>query len=239
MGATARCWRSVVAVPMHAAGLADMYGLSQVVVPAASQRVLGAGLPDGGPELPAAAHGRLVLDGLCLATLAGHLDALRATAMAPLLAAGSAAESVTTTYVALMRYAAQSDTTAVPFALPLDPAALHADFQARHHQLFGYSTAEPLRDRGLAGGGARGLHDPGGGAQARIGRRRCAAQPGSAALPGRAGASRRAIIARDTLTHAVDGPAIIAGRLVDRGVPPGWRAVPDLAGHLRMARGAA
>jgi N-methylhydantoinase A len=131
-----------------------------------------------------------------------------------------------------MRYEAQSDTTAVPFTLPLDPAALHADFQAKHHQLFGYSTAEPRVVEGLR-------------VEARVLSTTRAAVPGQGA--GHAPRSRvcsfpgareveTAILSRDTLAQSVHGPAIIADAWSTVVVPPGWLAVPEPAGHLRMFR---
>jgi N-methylhydantoinase A len=221
--------------PMHAAGLADMYGLSEVIVPAASSAFSALGCLTADQSFLQQRTVRLPLAGLCPATLDTHLEALRETATAPLLAAGSEAEAVNTSYVALMRYEAQSDTTAVPFTLPLDPAVLHADFQARHHQLFGYSTAEPCVIEGLR-------------VEARVLSTTRAALPGRGA--GHAPRSRvcsfagareveTAIVSRDTLAGAVDGPAIIADAWSTVVVPPGWRAVPEAAGHLRMFRRAA
>ena len=43
--------------PMHAAGLAALYGIAEVVVPPRLERVFGAGLPGGGRVVPAAEDG--------------------------------------------------------------------------------------------------------------------------------------------------------------------------------------
>ncbi len=67
-----------------------------------------------------------------------------AEAEAPLVAGGVAADDIAVEHVALMRYAAQSEAIPLGFAMPLDPARLAADFHARHRELFGYATAEPV-----------------------------------------------------------------------------------------------
>lgn len=218
--------------PMHAAGLADTYGLSEIIVPAASSAFSALGCLTADQSFLQQRTVRLPLAGLCQATLGAHLAALREAAAAPLLACGSAAEAVRISYVALMRYEAQSDTTAVPFGVPLDPAALHAGFQARHHQLFGYSTGEPCVVEGLR-------------VEARVPSSTRTATPGR----GDGHAPRRricsfvgarevetAILSRDTLASVVHGPAIIADAWSTVVVPPGWQAMPEPEGHLRIVR---
>ncbi len=218
--------------PMHAAGLADIYGLSDIVIPAASSAFSALGCLTADQSFVQQQTVRLPLAGLCQATLSAHIEALRTTTTAPLLASGSGVGAIRISYVAMMRYEAQSDTTAVPFNLPLDAAALHADFQALHLQLFGYATGEPCVIEGLR-------------VEARVPSSTCIVMTGGG--EGHAPQLRRcsfagardvetAILSRETLAGIVNGPAIIADAWSTVVVPPGWQAVAEPEGHLRMVR---
>ncbi len=218
--------------PMHAAGLADIYGLDEIIVPAASSAFSALGCLTADQSFLHQQSVRLKLDGLDPAALEQRLAALRRVAMAPLLDAGLALEAIELSYVALMRYEAQSDTTAIPFALPFDPVALQADFQAEHRQLYGYATDEPRIIENVR-------------VQARVPSTTQARQPRAGAghavrtrvcsFPG-AVAVETAIIARDGLDQIVTGPAIVADAWSTIVVPPGWQAAPAEGGHLRLTR---
>ncbi len=216
--------------PMHAAGLAETYGLSEIVVPAASSAFSALGCLTADPSFLQQQTVRLPLADLDIDAFANRLDALRAIAAAPLLDAGTPSETIGITYVALMRYEAQSDTTAVPFTTPLDPARLRHDFLARHRQLFGYATEEPCVIESL-----------------RIEARQASATQAFEIQVGQGDPPRTrrchflgardvdtAILSRDTLTMEVQGPAIIADRWSTIVVPPGWSARPHAGGHLLM-----
>ena len=136
--------------PMHAAGLAENLRPRRDHRPGRIERVLRPWLPHRRPKLPASAIGpleaRRASTRRIWSSVSPHSAAI---AMAPLLDAGLALERIELSYVALMRYEAQSDTTAIPFTFPVDPGALRADFQAQHHQLYGYSTNEPTIIQGV------------------------------------------------------------------------------------------
>jgi N-methylhydantoinase A len=220
--------------PMHATGLADLYGLPGIVVPAVSSAFSALGCLTADQSFMQQRTVRLPLDGLDLPGFATTLAALSDTATAPLLAAGAPAATIDLTHVAMVRYEAQSDTTAVPFTLPLDPATLHRDFQANHQQLFGYTTTEPCIVEGLRiearvpSGASVAFKPAAGGAPPTS--RRCSF-PGARAID-------TAIIARDGLGDTTVGPAIITDRWSTVIVPPGWQARPDAAGNLFLARAA-
>ena len=82
-----------------------------------------------------------MLDGIDLDRVLKRIGTLIEQA-SPLIANGVARTAIDVDLVALMRYAAQNDAIAVPFSLPLDATQLREDFLARHHELFGYATAE-------------------------------------------------------------------------------------------------
>ena len=221
--------------PMHAAGLADIYGLDEIIVPAASSAFSALGCLTADQSFLHQQSVRLTLDGLDPADLERRLVDLRRIAMAPLLDAGLAAADIELSYVALQHYEAQSDTTAIPFTLPVDLATLRADFQAQHHRLYGYSTAEPsiiegVRVQARVPSTTQATRPRAGTGQA-DGTRICSF-PGAVGLP-------TAIIARDGLDRVVAGPAIITDAWSTIVVPPGWQAAPAEGGHLRMTRSAA
>ena len=224
--------------PMHAAELAEMYGLAEVVVPASSSAFSALGCLTADLSFMQQQTVRMALDGLSLDAFAARVAALRDVALAQLgpQTGVEVQTGVTVQTVAMMRYEAQSDTTAVPVQLPLDPVVLRADFLARHRQLFGYATEEPCVIEGL-----------------RVEARVASAAVVVARAPGGAGpvpgvrvcsfAGARevetAIVAREGLRGVVRGPAILGDRWSTVVVPPGWQAAPDAAGHLFLTRAAA
>ncbi|MCK8787009.1 hydantoinase/oxoprolinase family protein [Roseomonas sp. NAR14] len=234
--------------PMHAAGLADTYGLAEVIVPAASSAFSALGCLTADFAFLEQRTLRLRLDGLDAAGFAARIAGMEAAATAPLIANGVPAAGIETAHVALMRYAAQSEATPVPFAMPLDPAVLAADFHARHRQLYGYATAEPCVIEGVRVQARRpsgtGLVRPDAGRPPRPARtRRC--------LFAGAGTTMRAletaILPRERLAGpeggngdgGVAGPAIVEDAWSTVVVPPGWRARGDAAGNLFLTRSAA
>ena len=161
-----------------------------------------------------------------------RLAALRRIAMAPLLDAGLAMDGIELSYVALMRYDAQSDTTAIPLTLPFDPAVLRANFQAQHHRLYGYATNEPsvienVRVQARVPSTTQASQAQGGGGRP-AGTRECSF-PGAMRVA-------TAVAARDGLDRVVAGPAIVADDWSTIVVPPGWQVEPAGGGHLRMTR---
>ena len=218
--------------PMHAAGLADSYGLSEIVVPAASSAFSALGCLVADVSFLQQQTVRLALDGLCAAAFTARLDTLRERAMAPLLEAGSAPSGIALEHVALMRYAAQSDATPVAFTLPFDAVALRLDFQSRHRALYGYATEEPCviealrvqaREPSSTRPGfavERGAHNE---------RTRRCSFPGAPDMD-------TAILARAALAGTVRGPAIVADAWSTIVVPPNWQVRADATGHLWMTR---
>jgi N-methylhydantoinase A len=153
----------------------------------------------------------------------------------PLIANGVAPEGIRIEHVALMRYAAQSDATAVPYAAPLDVGKLEADFHARHRQLYGYATNEPcvieaLRVQARKPSTTR-ITRPRGETTRRPARSRFCTFDGS-------GPVATPILDRDTLGDTVAGPAIIVDAWSTIIVPPNWQATPDASGNIFMARSA-
>ena len=128
--------------PMHAAGLADLYGIGSIVVPNASSAFSALGCLTADFSFLQQQTFRVALDGIDLGRVLKRIETLIEQASEPLIANGVARAAIDVELVALMRYAAQNDAIAVPFSLPLDAMRLREDFLVRHHELFGYATAE-------------------------------------------------------------------------------------------------
>jgi len=215
--------------PMHAAGLADLYGITEVVVPPASSAFSALGCLVADLSFLQQQTVRLPLRSTAPDAFTAQVDALARDAAAPLAGQSGA---IALEYTALMRYAAQSDAMPVPFAMPFDKGALERSFHARHRQLYGYATDEPpvveslrvlarLPSSVASPGPARGpAHPP---------RTRLCSFPGALSVP-------TAILHRDALDGVVAGPAIIEDSWSTVIVPPGWQARPDDSGTLFLTR---
>ncbi len=215
--------------PMHAAGLAELYGIAEVVVPPASSAFSALGCLVADLSFLQQQTVRLPLRSTTPEAFATRLDALVREASAPL---EGQAGAVALEYTALMRYEAQSAAMPVAFSVPFDPAALERDFHARHRLLYGYATDEPpvVESLRVQARLPSGVPAPGPArAAARAPRMRRCSFPGAPEVP-------TAILHRDALDGRVAGPAIIEDAWSTVIVPPGWQAQPDAAGHLFLTR---
>ena len=214
--------------PMHGAGLADMYGIGQVVIPGASSAFSALGCLAADFSVIQQRTVRLPLTGFDADAAGCALAELGDEVLRPLLDNGLSRDAITLEHTALMRYAAQSDATAVKFGAPIDPAALQAAFHDRHRELYGYATEEPVviesfRVQSRKPSSLRtGLDTPG--TPHAPGSRLCSF-PGAKDLP-------TVILDRTGLTEAVAGPAIIADAWSTVVVPPSWQARPLAGGTL-------
>ncbi len=222
--------------PMHAAGLADLYGLKEVIVPAASSAFSALGCLTADFSFLQQRTVRLSLDGFSRAVFEERLAELTRDATAPLLANGIPQDEIAIEHVALMRYAAQSDSLPVPFGVPFDPTVMIAEFHRRHRVLFGYATEEPCVVESLRVQARKPSVTPM--ARPEVGRPARPARTRRCVFPD-VGAVDTAILPRETLTGRVAGPAIIEDAWSTVVVPPGWQAQGDDLGTLFLSRSAA
>jgi len=219
--------------PMHAAGLADLYGIGSIVVPNASSAFSALGCLTADFSFLQQQTFRVALDGIDLDRVLKRIETLIGQASEPLIANGVARAAIDVDLVALMRYAAQNDAIAVPFSLPLDAARLREDFLARHNELFGYATAESCVIESVR-------------VQARQPSTTIVDRPTTAVRNLRA-TSRRCsfdgvhdvateIVDRASMKEAVIGPAIIEDAWSTVVIPPNWQAKPDTIGHLFLTK---
>jgi N-methylhydantoinase A len=222
--------------PMHAAGLAELYGIATIVVPNASSAFSALGCLTADFSFLQQQTLRVALDGIDLAHVSQRIENLIAQAAEPLIANGVARETIEIELVALMRYAAQNDAIPVPFAPPLNSVRLESDFRTRHRELFGYATSESCvieavrvqarqRSTTVVSRAVTAVR------QGLIGWRTCSFD-GAVEV-------RTAVVDRAALPDIVRGPAIIEDAWSTVVVPPGWQARADAAGHLFLTRVAA
>jgi N-methylhydantoinase A len=219
--------------PMHAAGLADLYGIGSIVVPNASSAFSALGCLTADFSFLQQQTFRVALDGIDPDRVLKRIETLIEQASEPLIANGVAPAAIDVELVALMRYAAQNDAIAVPFSLPLDATRLREDFLVRHHELFGYATAECCVIESVR-------------VQARRPSTTSVDRP-TTAIRKLHVTSRRCsfdgvhdvateIVDRASMEEAVFGPAIIEDAWSTVVIPPGWQARPDAIGHLFLTK---
>ncbi|UGV28265.1 hydantoinase/oxoprolinase family protein [Rhodopseudomonas boonkerdii] len=219
--------------PMHAAGLADLYGITEIVVPAASSAFSALGCLTADFSFLQQQTLRVALDGIDLARTGERIDAMVDLAQEPLLANGIARDTIEIDLVALMRYAAQADAIPVPFTRPLDPALLRQAFLAKHRELYGYATEESCVIESVR-------------VQARQPSTTTVGRPGTVAHSSAPVARNCSfdgaldvmtdIIDRSSMTDTIKGPAIIEDTWSTVVVPPGWQATPDSSGNLYLTK---
>jgi N-methylhydantoinase A len=219
--------------PMHAAGLAELYGITEVVVPAASSAFSALGCLTADFSFLQQQTLRVAIDGIDLAKVSARIDAMVELALEPLVANAIPRTSIKVELVALMRYAAQNDAIPVPLTLPLDPAFLQQEFLKKHRELFGYATSEPcviesIRVQARQPSTTQ-VERPGADTRrTEFVARRCSFDDAHNVLTD--------VIDRGAMSAVVIGPAIIEDAWSTVVVPPGWQAVPDAAGNLFLTR---
>ncbi|MCP3972242.1 MAG: hydantoinase/oxoprolinase family protein [Rhodobacteraceae bacterium] len=135
--------------PMHAVALAREFGIAKVVVPKFSSVFSALGCLTAELSYAEQHTIRMSSQQWDQERIDTRCQSIKERLAAPVLAAGNGIEDVSTSLVALIRYAGQSDTVEVPFALPCDRQALGRDFRARHKKLYGFATDEPWQFEAL------------------------------------------------------------------------------------------
>jgi N-methylhydantoinase A len=230
--------------PMHAAGLAKEFGMSEIVVPRFSSGFSALGCIVADMSYTQQQTVRMLSAAWDAERFQSLHDGLLDTLIAPFRRQGHQAGTVTIERTALVRYVGQSYAVEVPFDLPLDIGTLGAAFRARHHAVYGYATDEhwemqSLRLRAWIGRTAH-LTKP-------IETRQLTqhiTQPKPNSLSrcwfDRSGPRDTPRFDRDTLAAGarIAGPAIIEDAWSTVVVPPGTEATVDRFGHLLLREGA-
>jgi len=129
--------------PMHAVALAREFGIEKVVVPKFSSVFSALGCLTAGLSYAEQHTVRMSITAWNSERLDAQCQSIMDRLKAPIVAAGHADVTIATRFVALIRYAGQSDTVEVSFDPPCDPEKLSQDFKAQHEKQYGFSTDEP------------------------------------------------------------------------------------------------
>ncbi len=220
--------------PMHAVGLAREFGIADILIPRFSSAFSALGCVVADMSYTQQQAVRLLSHAWDAGRFQALHDGMLATLTEPLARQGHEADAVTVERTALVRYVGQSYAVEVPFALPLDLDRLGADFRRRHHEIYGYATAEEWEMQSLR-------------MRASVPRRTrfgSVSAPAAAPQPLSVGPCWFEAAAphptprfeRDQLPPGwrLDGPAIVEDAWSTIVVPPGWSVAADAMGHLRI-----
>jgi N-methylhydantoinase A len=229
--------------PVHGVALAEELQLPEVLVPEAPGVLSAFGLLGAAIEHHHAQTFPAPLAGLDLRAVNALLARLDETGRARMREEDVPLGEVRVAYGADMRYVGQSYELEVPIEAPLadaDLAAVEAAFHRTHARVYGYArSGQPVEFVNFRVGHSYPLPPPppppsargeGSLAAARIGARR-------AAFPA-AGLVMTPIFDRGRLPvdTPFPGPAIVEQPDTTTVIPPGWVAVRDPAGNLRLRR---
>ncbi len=220
--------------PLHGCALADLLGITRVLVPPSPGVLCAQGLLAADLKAEFSRTVATPLGGADAARLEAAFLALEAEAAAWFYQEAVAPQDCATRRVALMRYEEQGHELAIPFG---DIGALGAAFAAAHRALYGFDLPEvPVEIVTLRIEAAGALPTPaasapqGDGAEAAIIGRQTIRLPG--------GAAEAPIIDRARLGPGASfaGPAIVTQLDATTLVAPGWQARMDASGALLLAR---
>ena len=220
--------------PLHGCALADLLGITRVLVPPSPGVLCAQGLLAADLKAEFSRTVATPLGGADAARLEAAFLALEAEAAAWFYQEAVAPQDCATRRVALMRYEEQGHELAIPFG---DIGALGAAFAAAHRALYGFDLPEvPVEIVTLRIEAAGALPTPaasapqGDGAEAAIIGRQTIRLPN--------GAAEAPIIDRARLGPGASfaGPAIVTQLDATTLVAPGWQARMDASGALLLAR---
>ncbi|BDG74258.1 hydantoinase/oxoprolinase family protein [Roseomonas fluvialis] len=224
--------------PLHGCAIAELLGITRVLVPPAPGVLCAQGLLAADLKAEFARSVAEPLHGADLARLEAVFASLEQDAAAWFTQEGVAPADRRLRRVALMRYEEQGHELPVAWQAGDDPARLGAAFAAAHRGLYGFDLPEVavevvtlrVEAAGLLPAPAWRAPDGGGAAQAEIGHQRVL-------LPG--GAVEAAVIDRGRLGAGATfaGPAIVTQLDATTLVGPGWTATMEASGALVLVRG--
>jgi N-methylhydantoinase A len=227
--------------PMHAAAVAGLFGISRIVVPAASSVFSALGCVGADMGYSQQRSLRMPHDAWDCARLAAVERELRARLAAPLVAAGHGDDELEVERTAAVRFRGQSYSVEIADPDLSDADHLGRRFMDRHRALYGFATAEPwelvaLRLRVWAprqtGHRPAAFAAAGAGSSSLLRVDRC--------IFDRQGELETPRLERSSLPPGkpVRGPAIVEDAFSTVVLPPGATLTPDPVGHLLMDVGA-
>jgi N-methylhydantoinase A len=216
--------------PMHAIGLARSYGISRVIVPAASSAFSALGCVTAEHSATRQRTLRMASDGF---DGAGFATA-RAALVDELRSLLDNNDNVETEETAMIRYRGQSYAVDVALTGPVDGTSLGRIFAERHQALFGFVSGQAWEVMGLR----TRLRVPRPPSLATVISSGAAPKPFQldACWFDAAGAVPTARYERAALVapHIISGPAIIEDDWSTTVIPPGWEARATGNGHILL-----
>lgn len=219
--------------PMHAVGLAEAFGIDEVIVPALSSEFSAYGCLVSDMSYAQQRTVRLPSEHWDQTRFDSVLAEMKEELERPFVARDVVERVVE--YVGLVRYEGQSDAIPVPFVSPLDLRRLSADFIQAHEALYGYATEEPWILEGLrlsisAPTGVGFVDAEGSGAQVVPSVSECWFQAGQPAP------TKRIYRAELGVNVSHNGPVIIEDEWSTTIVPPAWECQADHYGNLFLKK---
>jgi N-methylhydantoinase A len=227
--------------PVHGVALAEEIGISEVLVPEAPGVLAAFGLLAAAVEHHHARTLQSPVASVDLTAANSCLAALDEAGHARMREEGVALEGVRVTYTADMRYVGQAYELEVPLPAPLAPdhvLAAQADFHAAHERVYGYARGgQPVEFVNFRATHTYSLPRPR--VRAPDGTRRAKPQVGERrAYFAPAGFMPTPIFDRSGLAPdtRLGGPAIVEQPDTTTVIPPGYVAIVERSGNLRIRR---
>ena len=223
------------AAPMHAAGLAEVYGIREVVVPHASSVFSALGCVEADTSYTHQMTLRMSSEIWDDIVFQRALEMAGQTVIQPMLDDGADASEPLISHIALVRYVGQSSLVEVPIDLPADPATIGPAFREKHNVLYGFGGDDPFEVQSLR---TIALLPSNIQAVAPEERPRSTPEPlhfGECWFDGQ-DPVRTPRFDRHAFAFgaSVDGPAIVEDEQSTIVVPPGWHLRADQAGHVYL-----
>ena len=219
--------------PMHAAGLAREFGISEVIVPQLSSGYSALGCLLADVSYTQQQTLRMARDAWDSDRFEAVRQDLVEAVTAPHFARGHGEDVIVVEHIALVRYQAQNYAVEVPFEVPFEAAAVEAEFARVHERLYGFSTAEPwsvqgLRVRASLPSSVAPREEPAPDTAEPFAVDPCWFDAEAAVATPRHARSELPVGAE------IEGPAIVEDAWSTIVLPPGWRLARDAHGNLFM-----
>ena len=223
------------AAPLYAAGLARMYGITDVIVPRASSVFSALGCVVANTSYTDQRTIRTESDGWDEDSFATHLAEARATVLKPFAEENVAEDRVKIEHTALVRYVGQSSEVAARITMPHNIDQTGETFRKNHDQLYGFATDEAFEVVSLRTVGVLSSDVTAAVSSDETGEGPVLISVGDVWFDADAPVSTprfdRASCATD---KQIFGPAILEDASSTVVVPPNWSVTPNAAGDLLM-----
>ena len=225
--------------PVHAVEVAEILGISKVVVTSLSGVFCSLGMLSADVEHSFVQSVLSPVDGLDMVVLVNAVDSLRARAIERMSTEGFAEAQVNFEYAVDVRYIGQSSELMLDFEIGMSADDIRRAFLDSYHQLYDYTTEEPLEVVNLRLV-ARARHESALDFRTLRPEEVPLDRPDdrNVYFPSNDGFVSTSILARGDLGDtAVSGPAVIEAYDTTIVVPPGYLAISHAGGSIVIEKG--